>query len=127
MQGLWSSSTPVVQLMTLATLFAFVAWDVILPDSLHLLQRIDEPVHAWVATNVPLQARLFADRAISDTPIVLGAVGCVASVAAITRLRPRQGLTLAGLVAAINYFGARPVLPLTHLGAVDATRCTPAA
>ena len=127
MQGLWSSSTPVIQLTTLATLFTFIAWDVILPNSLHLLQRVDEPVHAWVATNVPLQARIFADKFISDTPIVLGAVGCVASVAAITRLRPRQGLTVAGLVAAINYFGARPVLPLTHSAPYDATRCTPAA
>lgn len=108
LQALWQDVRPVASLALLTGLFALVACDVILPDSFHLLQPVDTAVHTWVASNVPLQARIFADTAISDTPILLGSFGCMACLAAIASVRPKQGLTMAGLVAATNYVGTTP-------------------
>ena len=98
--------SPEVQLILVTTLFTLVALDVNFSDSLHLLQPADNFVHSSVAAMVPWDVRLFANKAISNTPIMASALASLVCLAGITWKRPKEGATVFAVMAFMNSVGA---------------------
>lgn len=82
--------------------FTIIAADVNLPTALHLLQPLDSAAHAVVSANMPLEARMIADKPLSNTGLTC-ATFVSATLMALTALRaPKKGLALASVVVSFN-------------------------
>lgn len=88
------------------TLFTLIAFDVNAPASLHLLQPLDSAVHGAVSSNASLSLRVWADHALSDSPITAGIAAAWLCLAAISVKSPRTAALTAAAVAVLNVAGA---------------------